>query len=218
MERYIIFDNKNTWYDWKLVLTSKEITPPEPKTKYVALDGRSGSLDLSDVLTGEITYNDRTIAITFWTCEGSYKDRERIIREIVTYLHGKKIKIIEPDGPDYYFNGRARITSKVNTLSYAEISIECTCDPWRYSNNEYVRIANVSSQEVTNIVINNNGVKTLSPTISVTGDVEIIYNDKRYTLTDGLFKIPDIKLYQGVNIVGVSGDGSVTFSYREAEL
>lgn len=218
MERFFIFDEKNTWYDWRLILTSKEITPPEPKTNYVALDGMSGTLDLSDALTGEITYDDRTIKLSFWTCDGSYKDREKVIHDIVSYLHGKKVKIIEPDNTDHYFYGRARITSRVNTATYSEISIECICDPWIYSIDEHVRTVEVNSQKVTNVVINNTGVKTLSPVISVTGDIDIIYNGKSYSLTDGLFKIPDVKLYQGVNIVGVTGDGSVTFSYREAEL
>lgn len=218
MERFFVFDEKNTWYDWRLILTSKDITPPEPKTNYVELDGMSGTLDLSEALTGEITYKDRTIKLSFWTSEGSYKDRERVIRDIVSYLHGKKIKIIEPDDTDHYYYGRARITSRVNTAAYAELEIECTCEPWKYSCAEIVRSVVINSQEVTNLVINNDGVKTLSPIISITGSVTIVYNEEHYALTDGRYQIPDVKLYQGVNVIGVTGDGTVTISYREAEL
>jgi hypothetical protein len=218
MERFFIFGDKNTFYDWDLVLTSKEITPPEPKTNYVALDGMSGTLDLSEALTGEITYNDRQIKASFWTCEGSRKDREKVIQGIVNYLHGKKVKIIEPDDTDHYFYGRIKITSRVNTLTYAEISIECTCEPWRYSINESVRVVSADPLNITNVVINNNGAKSLTPIVVVTGDIEIIHNEKNYSLTDGTYQIPDVKLYQGVNVIGVTGSGSVTFSYREAEL
>lgn len=218
MERFFIFDDKNTWYDWELILTSKTITPPEPKTNYISIDGMSGTLDLSEALTGETTYNDRKISAIFWTSEGSHKDREKLIREITTFLHGKKVKIIEPDDTDHYFYGRVKIASVINNLAYAEISLECDCEPWRYSINESVRVVTAAPQELTNVIINNGGVKTLTPVISVEGDIDIIYNNQNYSLTEGIYKIPDVKLYQGVNIIGVTGGGSVTFSYREAEL
>ena len=218
MERYFILDKINTWYNWRLVLTSKDVTPPEPKTNYVDIDGMSGTLDLSESLTGEITYKDRTVSASFWTSEGSHKDREKLLRDIVSALHGKKIKIIEPDDPDHYFYGRVKIKSRKNILPYAEFSIECTCDPWRYALNDSVRRVDVNSQLVTEVIIHNNGVKSLCPDITVTGSVDITYNGVRTTLNTGSYKISDIRLRQGVNSIGVSGTGSVTFTYREADL
>ena len=217
MERFFILDNFNTWYDWRLILTSKTITPPEPKTKYVEIDGMSGSLDLSESLTGEITYKDRTITATFWTDNGSRKDREKLLRDIRVALHGRKIKIIEPDDPEHYFYGRVKIKSENNILPYAEFTIECTCEPWRYSLNDTVREVEVT-EKVTSVVINNNGAKTLYPVISVKGNVTITYNDINTTLSDGDYKISDVKLRHGFNIIEVSGAGSVTFTYKEADL
>ena len=218
MERFFILDKFNTWYNWRLVLTAKDVTPPEPKTNYVDIDGMSGTLDLSESLTGEITYKDRTVSASFWTSEGSYKDREKLLRDIVSALHGKKIKIIEPDDPDHYFYGRVKIKSRKNILPYAEFSIECTCEPWRYALNDSVRRVEVNSQSVTEIIIHNNGVKSLCPDITVTGSVDITYNGVKTALTAGSYKISDIRLRQGVNIIGVSGTGSVTFTYKEADL
>ena len=174
----------------------------------------SGSLDLSEALTGEITYNDRTISASFWTDYGTYKERAKLLRDIRIALHGKKIKIIEPDDPAHYFIGRIKIKAEKNIIPYAEFSIEATCEPWRYSLEETERIVEVNSQTVTDVVINNNGVKTLSPVIRITGTVNIIYNGVTTTLTDGSYKISDIKLRQGVNIIGVSGTGSATFIYK----
>lgn len=218
MERYFILDKFNTWYDLRLIVTAKTIGDAEPKTNYVKLDGMSGSLDLSEALTGEITYNDRTITATFWTDNGNRKDREALLRKITASLHGKKIKIIEPDDLNYYFIGRVKIKSKKNTLAYTEFTIEATCEPWRYAIEETVRRVDVDTAEVTNVVINNNGVKTLCPDITITGSVNIIYNGIETTLTEGVYKIADIRLRQGVNIIGVSGNGSVSFTYREADL
>ena len=218
MERYFILDKFNTWYDLRLIVTAKNIPDAEPKTNYVKLDGMSGSLDLSESLTGEVSYDDRTISATFWTDYGNRKDREALIRKIIASFHGKKIKIIEPDDPNHYFYGRVKIKSKKNTLAYAEFTIEAVCEPWRYAIEETVRRVDVNTSAITDVVINNNGVKTLSPVITVTGSVEITYGGYKTPLADGSYKITDIKLRQGVNIIGVSGTGSVSFTYREADL
>lgn len=218
MERYFILDKFNTWYDLHLVLTEKTISDAKPKTNYVELDGMSGSLDLSEVLTGEITYSDRTITAKFWTDYGNRRDREALLRKVTTFLHGKKIKIIEPDDPNHYFYGRIEIKPKTNNLAYAEFTLEAVCEPWRYANEETVRKVYVNSAAATNVVINNNGVKTLNPTVTVTGSVSIGYNGTTIDLSEGTYKITDIKLYQGVNIVSVSGNGTVIFTYREADL
>lgn len=218
MERFIIFDMLNTWYDWRSILTAKEVTPPEPKTNYVNLDGMSGSLDLSEALTGEITYNDRTFSASFWTDYGNRTDRERLLRDITAALHGRKVKIIDPDYPDHYFYGRVKIKSRKNIIPYAEYSIEATCEPWRYSINESIRTITVDSEDMSKIVITNNGVKTLCPFITVTGTINLTYGNVNTTLTDGVYKISDVKLYHGSNVIGVSGSGAITFTYREADL
>lgn len=218
MNRYFILDKFNTWYDWRLILTAKEITPPEPKTNYVDIDGMSGSLDLSESLTGEITYKDRTITATFWTDNGTRADRVKLLRDITIALHGRKIKVIEPDDPTHYFIGRVTIKSSKNILPYLEFSIEIVCEPWRYAIEETVRRVDVNRVINSDIIINNNGAKTLCPTITVTGSVDIFYKGYKYPLNEGTYIIPDIKLRQGVNIIGVSGNGSASFSYREADL
>lgn len=218
MERFFVLDKINTWYNWSLVLTGKDVTPPEPKTNCVDIDGMSGTLDLSESLTGETTYSDRKLSATFWTNSGSREERVKLLREIITTLHGKKIKIIEPDDPNHYFFGRVRISALKNIIPYAEFSIEATCEPWRYAVNETVRRVDVNSQMVTDVVITNNGVKSLCPSVTVSGSIDITYNGVKTSLTTGSYKISDIRLTQGVNIIGVSGDGSVSFTYREADL
>lgn len=217
MERYFILNNFNTWYDWRLVLTGKDVTPPEPKTNYVEIDGMDGTLDLSESLTGEITYKDRTVSASFWTSEGSFKERASLLRNIVSSLHGKKIKIIEPDDPDHYFYGRVNVKYLTNTLPYATFTIEAICEPWRYAVEETVRIVPLKSS-FTNIVINNNGVKTVCPTIELTDNAVISLDGINIPFVAGKYKISDITFRQGVNIIKVSGSGSMIITYREADL
>lgn len=218
MERFFVLDKFNTWYDWRLYLTAKDIPDPEPNTNYVKIDGMSGTLDLSESLTGEITYADRTLTASFLTDHGSRKDRETLLRTITAALHGKKIKIVEPDDPDHYLYGRVKIKSKKNILPYTEFTIEAICEPWRYAVEETSRHVDLIDGEVKDVVICNNGVKTLCPTITVSRSATITTDETSAALSAGTYKISDLKLYQGVNVIRVYGSGSVTFTYREADL
>lgn len=213
MERYFILGDFNTWYDWNLILTAKDITPPEVKTNYVELDGMSGTLDLTEALSGEPTYKDRKITATFWTDKGNRAEREKLLRDITIALHGRKIEVIEPDDPTHYFIGRVTITSSKNILPYLEFSVEITCDPWRYAIDESARYASVNNSE-TVIIIWNEGAKTLSPTVTVTGTATI----NGVQVNEGAWKLSNLKLTHGSNVIRISGVADVRISYREADL
>lgn len=217
MERYFILDKFNTFYDWRLYLTDKSIDEPTPNTKYIDIDGMSGTLDLSEALTGEVTYQDRKISATFFTDYGNYKERGKLLRSIIASLHGRKIKIVEPDDPSHYFIGRVTVKSHENTIPYAQFSIEATCEPWRYAMDESIRSVTVNNDTVS-VIINNNGVKSLSPDINISGDIKIVTDEVNVELTDGDYKIPDLKLKVGVNKLDVSGQGSIIIKYREVEF
>lgn len=215
--RYFIFDKFNSWYDWRCTLTSKSVPPAEPKYNYVEIEGASGSLDFTEALTGEPVYSDRTVNATFMCSEGTHKEREALLRRIITTLHGRKIQIIEPDDPDHYFLGRVRILEPQNHLAYLDFEIEATCGPWRYAVNETTRLVTVETG--VDVVIRNEGDKTVIPTVTVDGTVNLTHNGKTYgSMTTGNYLITDLRLVHGVNVVGLSGHGSVTFTYREAVL
>lgn len=217
MKRLFTFDKYNSWYDWRSTLTGKSVSAPEPKTNYIELDGAHGTLDLTEALTGEVTYNDRTVTASFLCSEGSYEDRRALLRDIASALHGRKVQIVEPDDIDHYFLGR--VTVKVDTLHpvYTEFTLTATCDPWRYAIEASDRSVTVDHSAV-DVVLHNNGVKTLLPLLTVEGSVYVTANGVTTELTTGPYKISTLKLYQGANVVNVSGTGKVTFTYREAML
>ena len=218
MERFFILDKYNTFLDWDLILTSKDVASPEPKTNYIELDGMDGTLDLSEALTGTISYTDRTVSATFWTDHGTREERSILLSRIRQALHGKKVKIIEPDDPEHYLFGRVKIKEEANNHVYATFTLEAVCEPWRYTLTDIVRTISVTEDQTVDVVINNDGVKTIVPTVTVSGSVSITYGGVTTSLEDGTYTISNLRLYQGANVIRVTGTGSVTFTYKEGAI
>ena len=216
MRRFFIFDEYNTWYDWRLTLTSKSVGCPTPMTKYISLEGVSGTLDLTEALTGEVEFNDINLSASFMCSEGTYEEREALLTNIVLALHGKKIKIVEPDDTEHYFLGRVKVKTVKRHSAYIEFTLEATCDPWRYSQHETERTIQVNG--AVDVVIHNYGRRTLCPVLKVVGTVSITTNGVTTTLTDGSFKVASLRLRQGANVFAFDGSGSVTLVYREASI
>jgi hypothetical protein len=72
--------------------------------------------------------------------------------------------------------------------------------------------------EAIDVVIRNDGSQSVCPVITVTGTVSITDNGVTTELSDGSYKITDIRLKRGANVINVSGRGTVVFTYREAVL
>lgn len=218
MEREFLFDEYHTWTDWKLLLTEKNISVAEVKTNYMEMDGASDPIDLSEVLSGEPVYGNRTIYASFFTDEGSYDDRTILLSCIVNRIHGRKVKIVEPDNLEHYFLGRITVKSTHNYPTYAQIEVEAICAPWRYEHEETVNFFAVDSDVAEEFTLCNSGRKTICPDITVTGSITVTCNGVTTSMTDGSYKIATFKLFGGENIIGLSGSGTLTLKYRRATL
>lgn len=219
MERCFLFGNYNTWNDWGLILTAKtDLEPPKVKTNYVDIEGMSGSMDLSEALTGEPTYEDRTFSASFCACDSSYEERRSLLDYIISAIHGRKMKIMEPDDPGHYLYGRVTIEKVSHTAFLSEFTAEMRCDPWRYGLDEMVQTIPVSSVSPVSVKIYNGGRKTVCPDILVSGQVTFTCCGVTSNATSGKYKVTTFKLYQGGNEIQVSGSGALTLIYREAVL
>ena len=68
------------------------------------------------------------------------------------------------------------------------------------------------------MIIINNGSKIITPSITVNGSVEMIFKDGTVSLSTGSYKVYDLKLYPGNNIIEITGKGSVTLEYIEGYI
>ena len=211
----VIFNNeKSAYYDWNIILTKAEIPLPTPKTSTVDIKGADGVLDLSEVLTGDVLYNNRTIKLTFEMLNDN--DYYGLITEISNYLHGQKIKFTLNNDEDYYYIGRATINQWECVKRKGTVVISVDCEPYKYAVIETIRAVNVTNQ--TKTVTLSNSRKTVCPTLTVTGTITLTIDGADYELSEGKQQLINFKLYEGNNAVKVRGNGTLVITYRQGAL
>lgn len=211
----VIFNDEKSAYDeWNIVLTKADIPLPEPKTSLVDIKGADGVLDLSEVLTGDVCYNNRTITLTFEMMDDT--DYYDLISDISNYLHGKKVTVSLTNDEDYYYVGRATINQWECVKRKGKIVITVDAEPYKYSVTETTMIVNVSNQ--TKTITLQNGRKRVCPMLNVTGTITLTISDVQYELAEGKQQLSNFMLVEGNNVVKVSGNGTLTITYRQGEL
>ena len=211
----VIFNDEKSAYDeWNIVLTKADIPLPEPKVSLVEIKGADGVLDLSEVLTGDILYSNRTITLTFEMMDDT--DYYDLISNISNYLHGRIVTISLTNDEDYYYVGRASINQWQCIKRQGIIVITVDAEPYKYSVTETTMIVNVANQTKT-ITLQNNR-KRVCPMLNVTGTITLTINGVNYKLAEGKQQLSNFRLVEGNNVVKVSGNGTLTITYRQGEL
>lgn len=229
----VSFDDIHSYRDLHLVLTSKKIEAPKPKTYYVELDGADGSLDFTDAF-GDVKYDDREITMEF-TSLSHTTDYLWLWSEIQNKLHGKKFNITFDSDPDYYYVGRCDLDRWSLKKNIGSFSIVAQCEPYKYRWEQDVRVLPVSASSVTYIIAN--GRRQVMPTFSVSGDEGVVLtvglNGETESVTlggddgltagdDGTYSFTDtgLVLAEGNNLLTVSATSAVTLTvtYRQGSL
>ena len=211
----VIFNDEKSAYDeWNIVLTKPEIPLPEPKTSTVDIKGANGLLDLSEALTGDILYNNRTIKLNFEMMDDT--DFYDLISDISNYLHGRVVTVRLTKDEDYYYIGRASINNWECVKRKGIIVITVNCEPFKYAVQETIRTVNVIHE--TKTITLPNSKKRVCPNIEATGTVKLILGDSEYDLVEGKQQLINFMLVEGDNIVKISGNGTVVITYRQGAL
>lgn len=139
----------NTWDDWHIVASTRPvITPPSPKTKFVDIPGGNGTLDLTEVLTNSVTYNDRTGDIEFIVLNPNISVLEydvdnlpklnpdygrwaEVYSMIMNSIHGQSVQLRLADDKDVYYGGRVWINQWRSNKEYSTITISYNLYPYK---------------------------------------------------------------------------------------
>lgn len=212
MRGITINNSIHTGNDLCLVMTEKNLPPPTVQTYSVSVPGRNGSVDLSEFLTGEVTYNNRTLSFKF-IGDGSREHVLELIDEMLSY-HGQKVEIITDDYPDWYYTGRATV-EYVDSGYYATFQLTVDAQPFSYAIRPKTYDFKVKGSR--QISLYNCGV-TVIPTVTVDKDTTIIKGQNTLRLSAGTYESSALKLLKGATLLIFEGDCNVTITYREAVI
>lgn len=139
MYHSIAFGNKNTWNDFHLVPSSKPIIlPPEVKTKIVDIPGGDGVIDLTESLTGYPVYGNRAGSFTFIIIDDNsylmdqHISWEETYQKLLSYIHGRKMRVVLEDDPQWYYEGRLTIVDPKQYRNYSGITVEFDLGPYKW--------------------------------------------------------------------------------------
>lgn len=215
-ERYSTYD------DFQLIMVNKNISSPEPQLKYVEVPGRNGSVDMSEVATGDVRYKNRKIELTFFT-QKKVNEWDVFLSDLRNKLCGRKMCYLFDDDNMFYWNGRCEEISFSNKGMLGYITLKITVEPFKYSIwltpddmllnpvdiSEAYRYTNIEVDGLEQIALV--GKKRLtSPVIICDSDnMKVKYLNKEYNLIKGEQTV-NIKLTEGSDVLSFIGYGRVT--------
>lgn len=227
----ISFNDKHSYRDFGMVLTSKEIGIPSVKENKVSVNGMDGAVDLSEALTGYVNYENRKLSFTFTVI-----DRKElwlnILSSVSMQLHGKTMKVVFDDDKDFFYKGRVLVNKFKSSKAHSEIVIDVDAEPFKYrreqstgqwlwdSFNFRTGIAQITSyvvEETLEVVIVNTRANVCPEFVS-TVQMEIVFDGETYTMQAGTKKFYDIVFTEGFNNIIFRGTGAVDVVFRMGEL
>lgn len=129
----ITFGNYHSYDDFGLILSSKEIGSPEPKIITIDVEGGDGVLDFTE-FAGETKFKNWKLTFHFSKPQ-VLPAFMQLLSDVHNALHGKKIKIILDENPEFYYVGRIAVNEFKADANIGRLTIECDCDSWKYKLN-----------------------------------------------------------------------------------
>lgn len=227
----VTFGTKNSYDDFGLILTDKDIGFPEPKLEKVDVIGADGVIDLSEVLNDDIKYKTRKLQFTFTVLKGN-KYWASTVADIANYLHGKKLRIQMDFDPAYYYTGRCKINSFKTSKRLCTITVDAECEPYRLDingngekwlwdtfsfQNGFIRVNAVTVNGSLQVNLQNQR-KIVSPTFTCSTAMTVTFDGVTYNLPKGKTQVLGIRLQYGTNYVTFKGNGTVKIEYQGGAL
>lgn len=227
----VTFGTKNSYDDFGLILTDKDIGFPEPKLEEVDVIGADGVIDLSEVLNDDIKYKTRKLQFTFTVLKGN-KYWASTVADVANYLHGKKLRIQMDFDPAYYYTGRCKINSFKTSKRLCTITIDAECEPYRLDingngekwlwdtfsfQNGFIRVNAVTVNGSLQVNLQNQR-KIVSPTFTCPTAMTVTFDGVTYNLPKGKTQVLGIRLQYGTNYVTFKGNGTVKIEYQGGAL
>ena len=228
----IMFDDeKHTYDDFGLRITTINIGFPSAKTSKIDIPGADGYLDMTDYFGTR--YDTRKLTIECDVEDQNYYNWAGLMSQISNYLHGKRRKIVLDWDNGFYYLGRGSCEYDKDNRVYSEITLKFECDPYKYDltatdedwlwdpfDFEEGVIREYGNQAVDGTLALTvvGSPMPVVPKIIVSADMQVLFGGESYRLKAGENYLPDIEIKEGEHVLTFTGHGTVTVSYRGGSL
>ena len=208
--------DEHTLRDWGAVITNSDVIEmPEVNTVLLEIPGRSGRLDLSEVLTGDISYSNRDIKIKLAARTNRDRWTETCLH-IFNKYHGRVVHVTFDEDPGHYYVGRVSVSEPKRLGTAGQLTIMVDAEPFRYEQEEYQVTFTGTTTAVSGIVENLR--MPVCPTVTVPAACQLFHDEKIYSLTAGSQTVPGLVLHPFENEISVTGAERITFTFRRGCL
>lgn len=216
IEKGVLFGNIHSFYDLNLILAPFTPTPATAKTNFVDVAGSDEPIDLTEAL-GRVFYNARDFSFTFTINPDSKMSFDEKVTQVSNALNGKRCKITIDRDSEYYWIGRCVVNSYKQNKRIGQIVVNAKVNPYKLKQNPTVRSFSLTTEEKT--VMLWNGRKSAVPVFECTNDnTVVVFGDIVQRMSAGTHKFLDICFTNGINVLKLSGSGTVKITYQEGEL
>lgn len=128
--------SKNSWTDFLLVPTSRPVVSlPEGQEFTQEIPGRNGKIDFQNYIVPQTVFKNRIGEFEFLIDHDNdnYRSWTTTKNEIVDFMHGKWLRMILEDEPDFYYEGRFYIKEWKNNSDWSTLTISYDLDPVKKS-------------------------------------------------------------------------------------
>lgn len=214
----IKFDDIHSYNDLHLIMQPFAPTPAKPKTSFLKVPGRDGTLDLTEA-NGGVKYNDRVFTFTFTVAPGDTLTFDERVTAVSNAINGRRCKITLDRDPAYYWVGRCEVNKLTRSGNVGKIVIKATVQPYKVAVAEKTLNVTLSTTAKT-VTLTNGGKMAAVPSVQCVGSsAKLTVGGNTYTINTGnTVKLYGVLLVEGNNSLSVSGSGTVKFIWQEGAL
>lgn len=230
-------ESKHTYNDFGLYPSTVGMPePPGVQTMFIEVPGMDGSLDATESLDGTVHYEDRTYTQRYVDLNGRALWYKRY-SDLQNFIHGKQLKMILDDDPEWYYLGRFEIADPDPKKYRNVLEISATLRPYKYKTNSTLEdwlwdpfsFEEGVIREYRDIQVD--GVKDVTvigsempvvPAIIVASEdgdgIDLTYKGTQYHLADGRNRIVTMVITASESVFHFEGIGIVSIDFREGSL
>lgn len=208
----------------------KNISEPEPNIIQLEIPGTSDIVDLTESVSGDIEYKQRTITIILESVHGKNSVFAKF-SDLANRYHGRKLNLIFSKDSGYYWEGRISVSEAVSKFYGSVITITALVDPYKYETQSSLEpwlwdtfsfndgiIRNYYDIQVPGTITIVGRRKRVCPKIICSEAMNVSYLGNIYPLVAGENTIADIFIGEGEHTLTFIGYGTVSVDYRGGSL